>query len=604
MQGTARAVFVAGALGVVLLVLCVGSGAPLVMLFDLPDAADFEGMRDERDREGRWTTSRATIEPGAVAIDDVEVKLVADRPWRPTAAAAVITMGREERTLLVGRDVAATQLTAAGPISVRVATEARREFGLRLQSLTVTPRAPGALLPSAGLAARMFVGSVLLALAAIFAGFTPFMAAVVTVLLWSLPVTLFGWANAYVTLRLVDTLWLIAPLFVFGIAALKRSLGAMGVLLGISAALLRLMLLFHPAWYFGDVEIHLKVARALRNEGRIHGWIHVDRLQQRFDLGRGNVAGAMRPLPYPVLFHTLTSMAPKGLDVPLMKSLAVGAETATILLAFLIGRRFFGSEAAGLMAGLASNLLPFETLEFLRVSFPAILGRAVDLSAMLWLISTPAEVLATARGRAKLGAWFAVCCLCYNASPVHWGLFIPLALLALVLPPARLADAGSLLGGAVVGGLLSLVFYGRYLLDVSNVLGGSGTVLFPSIGWSGLFSNLIRYHGPILIAALIAAPLCLAESWRRRESRLLLAWILWVPLAIFVAQVFREPFGYFRTQFFAYPLFAILCARWAKTPSLVSRLLLVVIVAWGLVEIGALLPGTFVSHSGRLRELD
>jgi hypothetical protein len=528
------------------------------------------------------------------------VRLVSDRPGRPGSATVVVALGGEERTLVVGEDEAVARISAKGPLSVKLATEARREFGVRVQSLIAEPRSPGALLPSPGLAARMAVGAALLALALILANFTPPMAVAASALLWSLPVTLFGWTNPYVTLRLVDQLWLIVPLFAFGIAALHRGLGALGVLLGVSSALIRLMLLFHPNWYFSDLEIHLNVTRALRDEGRIHGWIHTDDLQQRFDLGRASVSGAMRPLPYPPLFHTFSSMGPDGEEVPMMKALAVGAETAAVLLTLLLGRRLFGTESAGVMAGLSLSLLPFETLELLRASFPAILGRALDLAAVFWLVSLPKEDLASARGRLKLGVGLAVSCLSYNASPVHFGLFIPLALLALALPPARLSDARGLLAAAVIGGLLSLVFYGRYLVDTAlNVLVQNRTTT-PSIYWMGLATNLVRYHGPVFIAALVAIPLCVGEAWRRRESRLLLAWILWVPLVIYVAQSFPEPFGYFRKQFFAYPLFVLLAARWAKTPSTPSRALAVVVAVWGLVETALLIPGVYITHSGRI----
>jgi len=602
MQRTARAGFVAGALGALLLALCVGSGAPLVISFDLPDSVVFEGMREDRDRGGRWTGSTATLDTGVVAAGEVEVSLTCDRPWRPSTATLVVAQGDREVTVAVGADRVLARLPAAGPLVVSLATEARREFGVRLQSLTAEPRRPLALLPSPGSAARMAVGSALLVLALAWAGFTPGTAAAASVLLWSLPLSLLGWTNPYVTLRLLDALWLIAPLFVFGIAAFRRTLGAKGVLLGVAAALIRLMLLFHPSCYFSDLEIHLNVTRALRDQGRIHGWVDMDRLQRRFDLGRAKVSGAMRPLPYPPMFHTLASLGPDGAEVPMMKSLAVGASTAAVLLTFLLGWRFFGSESAGVMAGLALNLQPWETLELLRVSFPAILGRTLDLAGLLWLVSSSSDALAGTRGRVQLGAWLALCCLCYNASPVHWGLFIPLALLALALPPARWRDAQSLLASAMVGGTLSLLYYGRYLLDVAfNVLAenrGSPSSFSPV----SLVASVAQVNGPVVFIAVAAIPLCLGEAWRRRESRLLLAWILWVPLLIHVATSFPDPFGYFRRYFFTYPLMAVLASRWAKTSSLLGRALILIIVGWGLLEIATFIPGIYLTHTGRIGE--
>jgi hypothetical protein len=300
------------------------------------------------------------------------------------------------------------------------------------------------------------------------------------------------------------------------------------------------------------------------------------------------------------MFHTLSSIGPDGVEAPMMKSLGAGAETAAILLTFLLGWRFFGSESSGVMAGLALNLLPWETLELLRVSFPAILGRTLDLGGLLWLASRSSDVLASARGRLQLGGWLALCCLGYNASPVHWGLFIPLALLALVLPPAQLRDARSLLAAAVVGGALSLLYYGRYLLDVAfNVLAEHREAA-PSISLISLVASLAQMNGPVVFAAVAAIPLCLGEAWRRRESRLLLAWILWVPLLIHVATTFPEPFGYFRRHYFAYPLLAVLAARWAKTPSLLSRGLALIILGWGLMEIARFIPGIYMTHTGRI----
>ncbi len=286
----------------------------------------------------------------------------------------------------------------------------------------------------------------------------------------------------------------------------------------------------------------------------------------------------------------------------MMKSLAVGAETAAILLTFLLGRRLFGSEPARMMAGLALYLLPWDTLELLRVSFPAILGRTLDLAGLLWLFSRSSDVLASARGRFQLGAFLALCCLCYNASPVHWGLFIPLALLTLALPPAQLRDARSLLAAGVIGGALSLLYYGRYLLDVAfNVLPANREAA-PTISVTTLVATLAQMNGPVVFAAVAAIPLCLVEGWRRRESRLLLAWILWVPLLIHVATSFPEPFGYFRRHYFAYPLLAVLASRWAKTPSLLARSLALLLVGWGLLEIARFIPGIYLTHTGRIGE--
>ncbi len=369
-----------------------------------------------------------------------------------------------------------------------------------------------------------------------------------------------------------------------------------------AAALLRLMLLFHPDWYYGDIEIHLNVTRALKEEGRLHGWMNMYDLQQRFDLGRANVSGSMRPLPYPPFFHTLSSFGPEGMEVEVMKAVGVAAATATILLTLLFASRLFASEAAGLMAGLVLSLLSFDLLEVLRVSFPAILGRSLDLTAMLWLFSPRAFDPEDKRGLLALGGWLSLCCLSYNASPVHFGLFVPLALLCLALPQGRLREARSLLTAALVGALLSLSFYGRYVLDVVLNVMAEDHVAAPSIDWGALASSLARDHGPILVAALAAAPLCLTARWSHRESRLLLAWILWMPAVALVAGLFPGPFGYFRTEFFAYPLLAVLCARWAMGPAPVSRLLIGAVAVWGLAKTWAFLPGLYITHSGRITD--
>lgn len=594
-----RGAAAAGLVAVLLLVLVVGSGARLRQDFDLKDAFPFEGQVGERLSDGRWTPSSARIETGVFAVRETRVAAAMSRELRGPVSTVLSldTAGAQSESRTVGSNAETLTATGRGDLAVTVQVQPARRVGVRLHSLTVTPAGPLTLLPSAASAFKAAVATALLA--SLFSVLTlrPATASIAAVTLFATPVCLLGRDNPAVTLHLIEALWLAAPLLVGGVLAVRSLVGEAAAFLAAGVSLFRLLLLFHPAWYFADIEIHANVARALRDEGRLQGWIHMDELQERFDLGRASVTGTMRPLPYPPLFHTLASSAPDRLIVPFMKFLGAAITAMTLLLTVALARRLIEDESASLIAAVLLALLPFEIQEFLRVSLPALLGRAVDLGVLLLLIGLRNSERVP---RLRVALALATACLTYNAAPVHFALFLPLAFAALLVKPARPGDAADLFAATGLSALLALLYYGRYVADVlQNVLAASHAPTVPVPDPARFVMSLIELHGPVVVAALAAAPLVIAGSWRERSSRVALAWTLYVPAIAWTTQIFKEPFAYFRPYFFVYPLFCILAAWWFRRPRFTARLVLAAILVWELAFAANAVPGVFVTHSGR-----
>jgi hypothetical protein len=231
---------------------------------------------------------------------------------------------------------------------------------------------------------------------------------------------------------------------------------------------LRLALLLHPQFYYPDVRIHAVFARELAKTGLVAFLSDFTENQYRFSLGLQYENGHWYAFPYPPLFYALCW--------PLLRLLRYGPEVAVALLAaivnslgalvvFALGRRLALRAAVAALGAAAVPLLPIFTVRLSLAYFPALVGHAADMLLALYLVSRLRR-LGERRVVIGLALLLALALLTYTQSLLNWGLLLPLFLLvswaADRSPEAHRRQLGLLVGG-LLGALLSLGFYGRYI---------------------------------------------------------------------------------------------------------------------------------------------
>ena len=354
--------------------------------------------------------------------------------------------------------------------------------------------------------------------------------------------------------------------------------------------------LFHPSYYFKDVDIHREVTDVVRRSGARELWTRMDYYQERFGLGRASLEGRRRPMPYPPVLHTLVGLWPLGETEDVLKWAGILLHASTVVVVMLIAARAGESDSAALAAGVMAATFPDGILELLRASYPALLGQ-LALVVLVLLVMRYGKALGSAPGVAAFAAVFAACALIYNAGPLTLAVFLPLLLAAFWIPP-RIPGAAGLLFAAILGSVPALLYYGRFLLDLAKTSGGSEApgladrFRAATVGWD-VFGALYALFGLAGIVAL----------WRRRdrlESRTLLAWAAYVPAISLPVLLAPEPLYYFRRLFFAEPLAPILTAVVVSRRKHLLALAAVALVAWSLYRISDFVEPFYVTHTGSL----
>lgn len=233
------------------------------------------------------------------------------------------------------------------------------------------------------------------------------------------------------------------------------------------AMLFRAVLLFHPDFFYPDVRIHAVFARELGKLG-IGEFLRTFTANQfRYSLGLQYENGHWYAFPYPPAFYVLCwPLLKAGLRPEVaVSTLAAVANSLETLLVFALARRFSPSRASALAAAAAVPLLPIFMVRLSLAYFPALFGHFVDV-LLLCFLAWRWKRLGEWRQALLLALLVAMALLCYTQSVLNLGLLMPLYLLVQLVcdrsPEGRRRQGGLLIAG-VLGVLLSLAFYGRYV---------------------------------------------------------------------------------------------------------------------------------------------
>lgn len=249
------------------------------------------------------------------------------------------------------------------------------------------------------------------------------------------------------------------------------------VALVLGALALRLVLLLHPQFYYPDVRVHAVFARELAKTGLAAFLRDFTANQYRFSLGLQFEHGHWYAFPYPPAFYALcwpllrwARMSPEVA----VASLAAVINSLELLLVFALARRLSSRHGLALLAAGAAPLLPIFITRLSLAYFPALVGHAVDAVVVLYLLSRLGR-LREPRVVLTLGALVATALLTYTQSLLNWGLLLPVFLGAWLVADRSRAARPRQLGLAaagVLGALLSLAFYGRYVPIVLDMQRG------------------------------------------------------------------------------------------------------------------------------------
>jgi hypothetical protein len=314
------------------------------------------------------------------------------------------------------------------------------------------------------------------------------------------------------------------------------------------AAIVVLVALLHPFFYYPDVDTHSDFVNALRADPALLR--DPTPFQERTGAWTRELAGRRVLFPYSPAFHLLAApLAPWLGASAAVKTLAVVAVGASGLLVHALGRWLGLSPPAAVLAQVMWVALPVTSSRLTLALFPALLGQALELlllATLAWtgpgraslgastrcaaaaalafaaytgaLLTLPAllavfaawEAAAGERRRAAHVALASAAAL-LAVVPVMYGRDLPriAAALAAVRAAATTDAAGAVGGSDPAGGLLV-----SSLLDAIGRLGIFYDLVFPALAVGGLAA--VRHAAPharrVVLSALFAAT---ALCWLR-----------------------------------------------------------------------------------------
>jgi hypothetical protein len=249
------------------------------------------------------------------------------------------------------------------------------------------------------------------------------------------------------------------------------------VALVLAAAAVRLVLLLHPQFYYPDVRVHAVFARELAKTGLTAFLRDFTANQYRYSLGLQFENGHWYAFPYPPVFYILcwplqrwARMSPEVA----VSVLAAAVNSLEALVIFALGRRLSRRSGVALLAAGAAPLLPIFVTRVSLAYFPALVGHAVDALVVLYLLSR-LQRLDQPRVALTLALLVAASLLTYTQALLNWGLLLPVFLVVWILADRSRAVRGrqvGLAGAGLLGALLSLGFYGRYIPIVLDMQRG------------------------------------------------------------------------------------------------------------------------------------
>ena len=523
-----------------------GVGAPATVLFNLgPNDADhIAGFEPRYEIDGpvatRWTTYAAQVElPLTLRGGPASLSYRFSRILPETAVVDVLLAGRlvDRFTCRGGAWIVRTVDLAALPrtplsIALRVDSHDRRNLGLRLDWIRLS--AAGGRVGWRGWA-RWAPATLVAAAYVLFrvAGLAPLPAGLVT-LPWSLGVLAFGRIDPFALGHVASKVALPAIALTAACAALVRQRpgGRWVVPIFLAGYLLKAAAVFHPAFFYPDVQNHGRYVAAYAEatgsipERGIAAQRKVATAYPRF------VAGRAYAFPYsPLFFIPFTWLGSDSARVEdALRHVGLVAAAAEVVAVFWIGGMVFGA-GAGVAAALVAAFLPPLYSRLLFAMWPTIAGHLLDTVAIGAALS-----LARRPGEKRPAVIFALLTLAAFLTYISSLFNLTLFIVFLALLERR--RAGLLLGIlAVTATVTVLGLYGSFtrafLFEIVPALAGGGGMATPShtggpapAGLVAALSRVPLFYGwgfPALAVAGLVLARRMADGPARR---VLAAWCL------------------------------------------------------------------------------
>jgi hypothetical protein len=290
----------------------------------------------------------------------------------------------------------------------------------------------------------------------------------------------------------------------------------------LGVAVLAVLALQHPFFYYPDVDTHARFVTALRAQP----WLAIDATEYQLRTGTWatRLIGEKRVLfPYSAAFHVLTVPVAAVLgDVPTAVKTAGATAFGVFLLLVYAASRAAGLEPrTAIVAQLFAALLPVEASRLSLALYPGLLGQACDLLLVTFLLLRYKQ-LGSARGALAAVAFLVLAQAAYTGSIFNVaGLVGFFVLFELVGGDRRLALR--LLGAyATAAILVVLVQYARFipvlLRDVLPHAQGGVASARPMNPLRAAGARFLQFHGPALSLLVLvgAASLRRVEPYVRR----------------------------------------------------------------------------------------
>jgi hypothetical protein len=226
-------------------------------------------------------------------------------------------------------------------------------------------------------------------------------------------------------------------------------------------AVVALVALSHPFYYYPDVDTHGRFVRALSRDGAL--LLDPTDYQLRTGAWTREVAGQRIAFPYSTAFHALaTPLAALWDETRAVKALGVLAAAVTVLLVHVLARALGLGLRPALLAQAVMALLPVTASRLTLALHPALLGQALEALLVAHLMRR-LDHLEGARDSAAAFAFLLLAQLAYTGSVINVGALV-IVLAAIEGLRAEWQRAARLLGAwALALGLAGALLYARFL---------------------------------------------------------------------------------------------------------------------------------------------
>lgn len=354
------------------------------------------------------------------------------------------------------------------------------------------------------------------------------------------------------------------------------------------ALLFRAGLLFHPSFYFYDLQVHETLVELIYHRGMVDFWSHWPDYQVQYGIGVSLVEGVRQSLLYPVMFHFVAHAGNSLVHAPVFWIKMVGAVFAALGLFPLgyLARRLSSHARADVFAGALYLLVPSLTRSLFSLKLAATMGHFVDLCVVAYL----AHISLRLDSRARLVSAVLLTTaslVSYNSGFMHMGLLIGACLmLAPLIGGLDRPNAFRLAAAGLAALPLAVVCYHPSAVRAfwATML-GQGDSIEPTaaeLDYSVTGMALEFVGAPLIVIGCIASVIVLP----RLESsiRLLVsAWLGSAAIAFGLRYVFPEMLTYQKELYWAGAAFAVVAGtllaqlhqrgRWGSAVSIAALVL-------------------------------